>query len=65
MGWVYTRMWDLGYWRGSQKKRNHYEVQDIGGRTILKWILEKWNWVVRNGLIWLKKGTSGGLLRAR
>jgi hypothetical protein len=31
-------------------------------RTELKWILEKQNEVVWTGLIWLRIGTSGGLL---
>jgi hypothetical protein len=33
----------------SQKERDHYQDQDIGGWTILKWILERWDsmdWVV-------------------
>jgi hypothetical protein len=27
----------VGYWWESQKERHHYEDQDIGGWTILKW----------------------------
>jgi hypothetical protein len=26
----------IGYWWESQKERDHYEVQDVGGWTILK-----------------------------
>jgi hypothetical protein len=26
---------------GSQKERDHYEDQDVGGWIILKWILER------------------------
>jgi hypothetical protein len=26
---------------GSQKERDHWEDQDLGGWTILKWILER------------------------
>jgi hypothetical protein len=29
-----------GYWWESQKERDHWEAQDAGGWTILKWILE-------------------------
>ena len=29
---------------------------------ILKYIFEKWYWGARTGLIWLRIGTSGGLL---
>jgi hypothetical protein len=31
----------IGYWWESQKERGHYEVQDVGGWTILRWILGK------------------------
>jgi hypothetical protein len=27
-------------WWESQKERDHYEDEDVGGWTILKWILE-------------------------
>jgi hypothetical protein len=29
----------IGHWWESQKERDHWEDQDIGGWTILKWIL--------------------------
>jgi hypothetical protein len=32
----------IGYWWESQKERDHWEDQDVGGWTILKWILEIW-----------------------
>jgi hypothetical protein len=35
----------IGYWRESQKERDHWEDQDVGGWTILKWILERWDGV--------------------
>jgi hypothetical protein len=31
----------IGYWWESQKERDHLEDQDVGGWTILKWILER------------------------
>jgi hypothetical protein len=31
----------IEYWWKSQKERDHYEDQDVGGWTILKWILER------------------------
>jgi hypothetical protein len=52
----------IGYWWESQKERNHYENQDIGGWIILKWILERWDGVVWSGLIRLRIGTSRRLL---
>jgi hypothetical protein len=30
----------IGLWWGSQKERDHYEDLDVGGKIILKWILE-------------------------
>jgi hypothetical protein len=49
----------IGYWWESQKERDHWEDQDVGEWTILKWILDRMEWVE---LIWLRIGTSGGLL---
>jgi hypothetical protein len=34
-----------GYWWESQKERNHYEIQDMGGWIILKWTVERWDGV--------------------
>jgi hypothetical protein len=31
----------IGYWWEIQKERDHWEDQDVGGWTILKWILER------------------------
>jgi hypothetical protein len=31
----------IGFWWESQKERDHSEDLDVGGRIILKWILEK------------------------
>jgi hypothetical protein len=31
----------IRYWWESQKERDHWEDQDIGGWTILKWMLER------------------------
>jgi hypothetical protein len=44
----------IGYWWESQKVGDHWEDQDIGGWTILKWILERENGKVWFGLIWLR-----------
>jgi hypothetical protein len=49
----------IGYWWGSQEVRDHWEDLDVGGWTILKWILDRMGWI---GLIWLRIVTSGGLL---
>jgi hypothetical protein len=35
------RVINIVYWWESQKERDHYEDQDIGGWTIIKWILER------------------------
>jgi hypothetical protein len=38
----------IGYWWESQKERDHWEDQGVGGWTILKWILERDNGMVIN-----------------
>jgi hypothetical protein len=35
-----VRMCNFNWWE-SQKERDHWEDQDVGGWTILKWILER------------------------
>jgi hypothetical protein len=44
------------------RKRDHWVDLEVGGRTILKFILKKWSGETRTGLIWLRIGTSGGHL---
>jgi hypothetical protein len=41
---------------------NEVRVINFGGWTILKWILERQDGMEWIGLIWLRIGTSGGLL---
>jgi hypothetical protein len=33
----------IGYWWEVLKETDQWEDQDVGGWTILKWILEKWD----------------------
>jgi hypothetical protein len=40
----------LGYWWESQKERDHWEDQDVGRWTILKWILREIGW---DGTDWI------------
>jgi hypothetical protein len=35
----------IGHWGESQKESHHWEDQDVGGWTILKWILERYDWI--------------------
>jgi hypothetical protein len=51
-----------GYWWEVQKEIVHWVDQDVGGWTILKWILEREDGMVWFESIWLRIGTSGGLL---
>jgi hypothetical protein len=41
---------------------NSWESLDVGGRIILKLILERQTGVILPGFIWLRIGTSGVLL---
>jgi hypothetical protein len=43
-------------------ERDHWEDQGVGGWTILKWIFEREDGMIWIGLIWLRIGTSEGLL---
>jgi hypothetical protein len=52
----------IGYWWESQKERDHWEDQSVGGWIILKEILERYYGMLWIGLIWRRIGSSGGLL---
>jgi hypothetical protein len=47
---------------GEVKVIDHLEDQGVNERTILEWILEKYGVRLWTRYIWLKTGTSGGLL---
>jgi hypothetical protein len=51
----------IGYWWESQKERDYWNDQDVGGWTILKWIIDRSDGIVWIGLIGLRIGTSGAL----
>jgi hypothetical protein len=44
------------------KGRDHSEDLDVDGKIILEWILGKQSGKLWNGCIWLRIGTSSGLL---
>jgi hypothetical protein len=56
------RSTDVRFWWGSRKLGNHYEDVHIGGTIIKNGVLEKYDRVVWTGFIWLRIGTSEGLL---
>jgi hypothetical protein len=46
----------------SQRERDSWEDQDVGGWIILGWILERWDGVMWTGLVWLRIVSGGALL---
>jgi hypothetical protein len=52
----------IGHWWESQKERDHQEDQDVCLDNI-QMVLSEIGWC--GGLIWLRIGTSGGLLLTR
>jgi hypothetical protein len=44
------------------KGRDHSEDKGVDGRIILEWILGKYGGKLWTARIWLRTGTSGGLL---
>jgi hypothetical protein len=50
---------------GNLKGRDHLEDMGLDEKMILEWILEKQGGKGWTGVIWLRIGTSGGLLRTR
>jgi len=49
-------------WFKNLKGRNHSEGLGVAGKTILEWILWKLGGKMWTRCIWLRIGTSGGLL---
>jgi hypothetical protein len=47
---------------GKPEVRNHSEYLDVSGRKILEWMLWQQGGRLWTGCIWLRTGTSGGLL---
>jgi hypothetical protein len=47
---------------GKPEGKRHLEDPGIDGRIIVKWILQKWDVGAWTGLIWLRRGTGGGIL---
>jgi hypothetical protein len=49
------------FWSENLKERDHSEELGVDGNVILQCILGKQCGKVRNGIIWLRIGTSGGI----
>ena len=56
-----TEKLHAGFWWGDLIERVHLEDVGEDGRTIWKWIFKKWDGEAWTGLVWLRRGTGGGL----
>jgi hypothetical protein len=70
MGGVYgmyggRREMHTWFWWGNLKEKDQFKYRGKKGRIILKCILKKYNGSVGAGFIWLRIGTSHGLLRTQ
>ena len=54
-----------GFWCGDLKERVHLEYLSVDGRKILNWMLKKRVERARGGLIWLRIGKKGMMLRVQ
>ena len=51
-----------GFWWEDMRERDRVEDLGVDGRSILRWVLTKWDWESWTRLIWLRIGTGGGRL---
>jgi hypothetical protein len=54
---MHTKFWSINL-----KGRDHAQDLDIDGKIIFEWILGKYGAKMWTGFIWLRIGTSGGIL---
>jgi hypothetical protein len=50
------------FWLENLRGKDHSEDLEVGGKIILECVLEKYGGKVWTGCIWIRIGTSGGLL---
>jgi hypothetical protein len=50
------------FWWENLRKRDHWGNPGTDGRTILRWVLRKWDVGVWTGMSCLRIGTGGGHL---
>jgi len=65
--WGMWHIWDrtemhMQLWYANLKERGHLKDLGVGKRIILQHILQKYDWRMWTGLLWLRLGTGGGLL---
>jgi hypothetical protein len=57
-GEVYT-----GFWWRNLSERHYLEDPGVDWKLVRRWIFRSWDVKAWTGLIWLWRGTGGGLLR--
>jgi hypothetical protein len=51
------------FWWGNLKEKDRLKDSGVDESIILRWIFTKWDGGARTGLIWLRIGTGGAVMK--